>query len=128
MDEKQSIPNNQSAEAESTAQTNQNQTTGNTTFEQFLNEAGDVILDVLAVAGKSAEDLTGIMIFSTDKEMRENLDVMVESGAAKNRAEALKILIKDGVQSNQAVYENVEKTRAQIISLKNQLKGLFQQA
>ncbi len=98
-----------------------------TTFEQFLHEAGQVLVEVLQAAGKGAEDLTGLMVVNTNAEMRQNLDVLVESGAAKNRAEALKTLLHDGVHANHAVYENVERTRQQIAMLRDQLRNLVQQ-
>jgi t-SNARE complex subunit (syntaxin) len=52
------------------------------------------------------------------------LDLLVEAGVAETRSKAAASLLKESVQDRQEIFEKVEKTRAQIASLKEQLHSL----
>lgn len=93
----------------------------NTMLDDFV----DVAVQVGRAAGKAAEDLTGLMVMRVGRQQRDDLDVLVDAGLAKTRAEAALKLLADGVKANEPLYRNVERTRAQIQALKGQLKGLF---
>jgi len=94
----------------------------NTMLDDFV----DIAVQVGRAAGKAAEDLTGLMVMRVGKTQRDELDVLVNAGLAKTRAEAALKLLADGVKANEPLYRRVEHTRAQIQALKGQLKGLFQ--
>ncbi len=115
----QSPTNNPNGSAQS------GQTPGGLTFEQFLQEVGQLALAAGRAAGKAAEDLTGLMVLQTNADLRARMDDLVEAGLAKNRGDAALTLLRDGIASNQNIYQQVEKTRARIASLRSQLRGLI---
>lgn len=92
--------------------------------QQFFDEVGDLLITLGRAVGKVAEDATGLMVMPVDAQARHDLDALVEAGLAKTRAQAAVQLLRDGVQSNQSVYEKVERTRAQIDALRSQLRSL----
>ena len=91
-------------------------------LERIANETGKVIVELVKVTGKAAEDLTGLMVIRADRETRGKLDMIVESGAVRSRHEALDVLVKAGMQQKQRIFDQIEKTRAEIAALKNGLK------
>lgn len=91
-------------------------------FERFARETGRVIVELAKVTGRAAEDLTGLMVIHADHETRSKLDMIVESGAVKSRHEALDVLVKAGMQQKQRIFDQIEKTRAEIAVLKSGLK------
>jgi hypothetical protein len=74
--------------------------------------------------GKAFENLTGLMVIRTDSDLRQKLDLLVESGAVKSRAEALKVLYEAGMDKKRKIFEKAETTKAQVEALKAQLRGL----
>lgn len=121
----ESIPNEQTA---STAETDNSQKTGSEyTFDQFIKDVGDVAVKVVSAASKAAEEISGMVVVPVDKQTREDLDVLVDSGISKNRAQAILSLVRDGIKANQSVYSRVEHTREQIKELRNQLKSMVGQ-
>ena len=93
-------------------------------FERIAHESLDVALQLGRELGRAAEDLTGLMLIRADKPLRTKLDMLVESGAVKSRREALEMLIKSGEVQKSRIFEQIEKTRAEIDALKKGLKGL----
>jgi hypothetical protein len=93
-------------------------------FERFVHESVTVAAQVVRELGRAAEDLTGLMLIRADKSLRTKLDMIVESGAAGTRREALEMLIKSGEAQKSRIFEQIEKTRAEIEALKKGLKGL----
>ena len=73
---------------------------------------------------KTAQDVSNLMVVSVDKITRAQLDLLVEAGVAETRSKAAASLLKESVQNRQEIFEKVEKTRAQIASLKEQLHSL----
>ncbi len=96
-------------------------------FEQFLHEAGELALTAARAAAKAAEDLTGLMVLQVDADMRARMDDLVKAGLAENRGKAALSLLREGIRSNQSVYEQVEKTRARIQALRSQLRDVIGQ-
>ncbi len=92
-------------------------------FERIARETGRVIVELAKVTGKAAEELTGLMVIRADHETRSKLDMIVESGALKSRHEALDVLVKAGMQQKQRIFDQIEKTRAEIAVLKSGLKN-----
>jgi hypothetical protein len=93
-------------------------------WDELWKEMGVTAAGWAQTLGKAAEDLTGLMIIRTDLDLRQKLDLLVESGAVKTRAEALKLMVQSGLKKNEKVMEQVESTREKINQLRQQLKGL----
>jgi hypothetical protein len=100
---------------------------------QFEDDMNNLVKDIGAMfqefapkVGKAAEDLTGLMVMRVDPERRADLDVMVEAGLAKTRAQAALKLIADGIKGNESVYRNVQQAREKIQSLKGELKSIME--
>jgi hypothetical protein len=105
---------------EQTPTTNQNPSE----WEKFTKEAGKITGELGRALGKTAEDLTGLIVLRTDNSQREQLDLLVKSGAAQTRAEGLKMLAEAGAKAKVAMFKKIEATQAQIDALKKGLKGL----
>jgi len=99
-------------------------------FEEDMNnlvkDIGGMFKEFAPKVGKAAEDLTGLMVLRVHPGERADLDVMVEAGLAKTRAEAALKLIADGIKGNETVYRHVNQAREQIKALKGELKGILQ--
>ncbi len=93
-------------------------------LHKWVRDGGEVMLDVGKLLGRAAEDLTGLMVLRVEKEKRAQLDLLVESGVVKTRAQGLKMLAEIGAKSKEQVFRRVETTREQIAALKKGLKDL----
>lgn len=93
-------------------------------LHKWARDGGEVMLDVGRLLGKAAEDLTGLMVLRVEKEKRDQLDLLVESGVVQTRAQGLKMLAEVGAKSKERVFRQVEATREQIAALKKGLKDL----
>lgn len=91
-------------------------------WEGFFSELGRNALELGLALGKAAEDITGLMIIQADGELRSKLDMLVESGAVRTRAEALKILYEAGLEKKEKIFARITETRAQIDSLKRRMR------
>ncbi len=99
--------------------------------EPKVDPLADVVRDVEKLAttiGRAliltAEDVTGLMVVKADSEMRHRLDLLVKSGAVKTRSEAANVLLKEGAQAKQTLFEKIDRTQEQIESLRAQLRSL----
>lgn len=110
----------------------QGKTVDNSTLSDEVNIMLKDFIDfaILAgrAAGKAAEDLTGLMVVKVGAGERADLDIMVDSGLAKTRAEAALRLMTDGIKANRPLYEHAERTREQIQALRGQLKEMLGKA
>ena len=70
----------------------------------------------------TAQDVSNWIVVPVDKATRERLDMLIETGAAENRRDVVVSLLKEGLQSREDVFAKIEKTRAQIAALKQQLR------
>lgn len=97
-------------------------------FTLPLNKIVDETAKVMESLGnaliKAAQDVSNLMVVPVDKVTRAQLDLLVEAGVAPTRTKAAASLLQESVQSRQEIFEKVEKTRAQIDSLKQQLHSL----
>lgn len=93
-------------------------------WEMFVTESGKIAIEMGRTLGKAAEDITGLIVVRTDKAQRDQLDMLVKSGATRTRAEGLKMLTDAGVKAREAMFKRIEATQAQIETLKQGLKGL----
>lgn len=84
------------------------------------------LFDVLKKAVKTtAQDVTSLMVVHVDKETRQHMDLLVESGAAKSRSEAATVLMHEGAQAKQALFKKIARTNDQITALKTQMQSLI---
>ena len=67
---------------------------------------------------------TNRLLVHLDHETCRQLDVLVESGAAQDRHEAVLFLLSEGIKANRAIFKKVERANAQITSLQTQLRTL----
>jgi hypothetical protein len=72
----------------------------------------------------TAQDVSNLIIVPVDKVTREQLDMLVETGAAASRRDVVVGLLKEGLQSREHVFGKIEATRAQIAALKQQLRSV----
>ncbi|HQE93467.1 MAG TPA: hypothetical protein PLH19_11320 [Anaerolineae bacterium] len=73
---------------------------------------------------KAAQDVSNLVVVPVDKTTRAQLDLLVEAGVAETRSKAAANLLTETVQSRKEVFDKIEKTRAQIEALKQQLHTL----
>ena len=95
-------------------------------MNQLVKDIDSMFKEFAPKVGKAAEDLTGLIVVRVNPDERANLDVMVEAGLAKTRAQAALKLIAEGIKGNEAVYRHVNQAREQIQALKGELKGILQ--
>lgn len=91
-------------------------------WDGFFRELGRDALDLGLALGKAAEDITGLMIIPANSDLRARLDTLIESGAVRSRADALKILYEAGMQKQEKIFAKINETRAQIDMLKKQMR------
>jgi hypothetical protein len=91
---------------------------------KIVDETAKVMESLGKALIKTAQDVSNLMLVSVDKVTRAQLDLLVEAGVAETRSKAAASLLKESVQSRQEIFEKVEKTRAQIANLKEQLHSL----
>jgi hypothetical protein len=93
-------------------------------FNKIVDETAKLMESLGKALIKTAQDVSNLMIVPVDKVTRAQLDLLVEAGVAETRTKAATSLLKESVQSRQEIFDKVEKTRAQIASLKEQLHSL----
>ena len=95
-------------------------------MNQLIKDIGSLFKEYAPKVGKAAEDLTGLMIVRVGPGERADLDVMVEAGLAKTRAQAALKLIADGIKGNETVYRHINQARERINALRGELKGMME--
>ena len=75
-------------------------------------------------ASMTFQAVTNRLLVHLDHETCRQLDLLVESGAAQDRHEAILLLLSEGIKANRAIFEKVERANAQITSLQTQLRTL----
>jgi hypothetical protein len=93
-------------------------------FNKIVDETAKLMESLGKALIKTAQDVSNLMVVPVDKITRTQLDLLVEAGVAETRTKAAASLLKESVQSRQEIFDKVEKTRAQIASLKEQLHSL----
>jgi hypothetical protein len=72
----------------------------------------------------TVQGITHRQLVHLDHEIRHHLDLLVESGAAQDRHEAVVFLINEGIEANRPLLKKIERANAQITSLQMQLHAL----
>lgn len=109
--------------------------TENTINEEKSSEAASGFSEVKAETAKlfkllghavsvTFQEATNRLLIHLDHETRRHLDLLVESGAAQDRQEAVVFLISEGIKSNHSLFERVDNANTQITSLQTQLRAL----
>jgi len=93
-----------------------------------LDEIKAETIKLLKLSGRAAamtfQVVTNRLLVHLDHETCRKLDLLVESGAAQDRHEAVLFLLSEGIKANRAIFEKVERANAQITSLQAQLRTL----
>ncbi len=94
------------------------------TFTKIIDESAKLMESLGKALIKTAQDVSNLVVVPVDKVTRAQLDLLVEAGVGETRSKVAAGLLKEAVQSRQEILEKVEKTRAQIEALKQQLRSL----
>ncbi len=72
----------------------------------------------------TTQDITNLIVVHADEDMRHRMDLLVQSDVVKSRSEAAEFLMAEGVKAKRPFFEKVERTKAQISALEEQLRSL----
>lgn len=82
-------------------------------------------VEVLGTAlANTAQDVSNLMVVKVDKDTRRYMDMLVATGAVKNRTQAANALLEEGVEAKRDLFEKIERTHEQIQALKSQMRSL----
>jgi hypothetical protein len=70
------------------------------------------------------QDISNLVIIKVDAGTREHLDLLVDSGVAKNRGKAAAQLIEEGINVTEVTFDRIRTTQAQIGELRQQIRSL----
>jgi hypothetical protein len=93
-------------------------------FDAMLDESARLLELLGRAITTTAQDITSLMVLHVDRDTRERLDLLVDAEIAKSRRAAAAKMLDEGMESNAEVFEKVERTRAQIEALKQQMRNL----
>ncbi|MBN1486658.1 MAG: hypothetical protein JW981_03385 [Anaerolineae bacterium] len=93
-------------------------------FDKVLDQTGKFLESLGKAVFTTAQTVTQHVWVHVDGDTRKHLDMLVESGAAKNRPEAAVYLIGEGIKAKRPLFEKIERTNEQISSLKQQLRSM----
>ena len=93
-------------------------------FTVVIEEAVKLFESLGKAIVTTAQDVSNLIVVPVDKVTREKLDMLIETGAAESRRDVVAGLVREGLQSRADVFERIEKTRAQIAALKQQLRSV----
>ncbi|HOT90047.1 MAG TPA: hypothetical protein PLJ78_01690 [Anaerolineae bacterium] len=94
------------------------------TLSKIVGETAKAMESLGQALIKASQDISNLMVVHVDKVTRAQLDLLVEAGVAETRSKAAARLLKESVQNRQEIFDKIEKTRAQIAALKQQLHSL----
>jgi hypothetical protein len=95
--------------------------------EAFLAVVGETVklLESLGKAFvKTAQESSNLMIIKVNEHIKGNLDSLVDAGISHNRRAAATTMIEEGIKSKNAAFDQIEKTKAEIANLRQQLHSL----
>jgi len=95
-----------------------------TTFDNLMKDTVKFLESLGKAIVATAQDTSNLMLVNVDAETREQLDLLVDSGVAKNRREAAATLIQEGLQSRNKVFDKIRQTNMQIAELRKQMRTL----
>jgi len=72
----------------------------------------------------TVQDISDLMIIKVDADTREHLDLLVDTGVAKNRGKAATQLITEGINATDATFSKIRRTQSQISELRQQIRSL----
>ena len=95
-----------------------------TAFENLLQDTVKFVGSFGKAFVSTAQDTSNLLLVTVDAETREQLDLLVNSGAAVNRREAAAALIREGLGSRNGILEKIRQTNTQIADLRQQMRTL----
>jgi len=93
-------------------------------FDVVIDEAAKLFESLGKAIVATAQDVTNLIVVPVDKQTREKIDMLIETGAATNRREVVVSMLKEGLQDREDVFAKIERTRDQIAALKQQLRAV----
>ena len=103
---------------------NEKSSEADSNFDEIKAETANLFRLLGRAVSVTLQETTNRLLIRLDHETRRHLDMLVESGAAQNRQEAVVFLISEGIESNRPLFDRVENAHAQITSLQTQLRAL----
>jgi hypothetical protein len=95
-----------------------------TCFTEVLEETAKLFELFGKAIVTTTQDLTNLIVVHADEDMRHHMDLLVQADMAENRSEAAEFLIAEGVKVKRPFFEKVERTKAQIAALEEQMRSL----
>jgi hypothetical protein len=96
-------------------------------FNAFAKESGNLIKVLGSAVNRSVSDLSHTVIVRFDEDVCRHLDILVDAELVKNRAEAARMLISQGIKAKAETFNKIEQTNEEIVSLRGQLTTLIRQ-
>ncbi len=93
-------------------------------FTEVLEETAKLFELLGRAVVTTAQDMTSRVVVHMDEDTRYHMDLLVKTGASKNRTDAAEYLMNEGMKAKQPFFEKVERTNAQIEALQEQLHSL----
>ncbi len=72
----------------------------------------------------AAQDISNLVVIKVDGKTREQLDMLVDAGAAKSRRDAATRLLAEGIRAKSETFDRIQQTRAQINELREQVRAM----
>lgn len=93
-------------------------------WDSVMKETTKVFESLGKAIGATVQNASNLMLIEINQDTREQLDVLVQSGVAENRQEAIKLLIAEGLKSRDVIFERIRQTNEQIAALRQQIRTL----
>lgn len=91
-----------------------------------LNKAWKQVENIGQTLGEALQGRGNVVMVRVNDDTLEHLDMLVESELCKSRSEAAALLIGEGINANQALFERIREITDQIAGLRTQLRAAVQ--
>ena len=95
---------------------------------EAFNAAAEATTEMLRQGGKLAEqtvtEAQRTLVVTLDEETFQTLEKMVAAGVQKNRAEAIRFLLKRGLDASGDLLARIDKVEAQIDELRSKMREI----
>jgi len=109
---------------EKITETAETESTAPTAFDNLMKDTVKFLGSLGKAIVTTAQDVSSLMLVNVDADTREQLDLLVDSGVAESRREAAAVLIQEGLQNRNTVFDKIRQTNMQIAALRQQMRTL----
>ena len=95
------------------------------TWDQIKGDSIKLLNSLGKVVDQLAEDFSKIMVATIEPDQRSKMDQLVQAGFVENRGEALRFLVKEGINACKETFSRIETTNTEIDHLKKDLEDKF---